>query len=195
MQCGNEVKMGDKFCNKCGKAVQGEMTSVHSAKDSFSRPKKKNKFMLITIVVVIFVGIIAACISNNKGYEKPFEYLEKGVNNCDTDAFVRAFHPELLSEDYVPTDEDMLDEFGRYGTEIHFEILDAEKLTEEELEYYREDLGKIKSGYRVKVDFSIEAQTDIYSEWSRTKTYSEVKEVNVVKSGGNWYFADEDVLW
>ncbi|MSC86178.1 zinc ribbon domain-containing protein [Eubacterium sp. am_0171] len=195
MSCGNKLRAGNKFCDKCGQAVPADDIEINNARKKGYKTKEIGVFVILVIVAVIFMGVAGVRVFDNKGYEKPFGYLETAVNKCDADAFIRAFHPELLSEDYIPTDDDMVDEFGRYGAKINFDIISAEKLSEEDLQTYSDLLGELKEGYRVKVDFSYEGQTDIYSQWSREESYSEVKEVDVVKYDGKWCFPSEDVLW
>lgn len=64
---------------------------------------------------------------------------------------------------------------------IHFEILDAEKLSKEDLEEYEEEYGIVKEGYRMTVDMSI-------TEFGDTET--DIVDVDVIKIDGKWYLAE-----
>lgn len=64
---------------------------------------------------------------------------------------------------------------------IHFEILDAEKLSKEDLEEYEEEYGIVKAGYRMTVDMSI-------TEFGDTET--DIVDVDVIKIDGKWYLAE-----
>lgn len=187
-KCGSELVEGSKFCPKCGQPVQAGMGNHPTQKKGSlevllgklqdANVRKRLGVVLAFLLVICVIGIFA---TNSKPYEKPLEDLERGINNRNAAAFVGAFHPSAY-EEYDLTDADLREEFDDEGLDrIHFEILDAEKLSKEDLEEYEEEYGIVKAGYRMTVDMSI-------TEFGDTET--DIVDVDVIKIDGKWYLAE-----
>lgn len=164
--CGNELREGMKFCDKCGKAVDMEpkLTGIVTRKEQ--KPPKQSEMYTHLIIIAVIISIIAgiACVVNiGGGYRKPFTYAERGINNCDASAYMKAFPPSMR-EDYELTDEDMVDVFGEDSMNIHFEILEKEKMSSDDMQYYEDEFKKIKKGYRVKVRVTITKEVSAFSQ-------------------------------
>ena len=135
--CGNELREGMKFCDKCGKAVDMEpkLTGIVTRKEQ--KPPKQSEMYTHLIIIAVIISIIAgiACVVNiGGGYRKPFTYAERGINNCDASELMKAFPPSMW-EDYELTDNGMENEFGDDSVVIQFEIVEKEKMSDEDLEY------------------------------------------------------------
>lgn len=80
--CGNELKPGVNFCNKCGRAVVGEEkenkdpTAAISEQDSSSKGKKWIVLViLLSAAVIILLGIILFILNSKKGKDDHEEVI------------------------------------------------------------------------------------------------------------------------
>ena len=190
--CGNELREGMKFCDKCGKAVdmESKLTGIVTPRQKKPQKKEMHTHLIIIAVIISIIAGIAGVVNIGGGYRNPFTYAERGINNCDASELMKAFPPSMW-EDYELTDNDMDNEFGRDSVVIQFEIVEKEKMSDEDLEYYKEQYDHVKEGCIVTVNMSITKTVDKYYSTARRETETSTEMAQLIKIKGKWYFTDE----
>ena len=101
-KCGNEIISGDKYCNKCGKKIEG----------------KNTKIITVFLVIFILISIIIVLIINTNNRKKTNNVEQKNINadnieqskNTSVERIIREALAEFSDEydtEFNPTEEQM----------------------------------------------------------------------------------------
>lgn len=141
------------------------------------------KLLALIAVPVVLIVLILVLIFGGKGYEKPIEKLEKGINEGKMELMLEAFSPSIASSvsSYLP--DDVSDMFP--DVEIDLEIIGKEKLEKDEIQSILTEEYDVSSSVarRVKKAYILEVELSSEDDELGEPT---VEEIPVVKLDGDW---------
>lgn len=122
-KCGKKVKEDSLYCNFCGNKIDEikiePVTDKNESKPSDSKPKSKNIFLII-ILVLALLGVVflvtKKVIKNNTVNEVPNYYLSFGSLRQSSDENGKTFSVDVTSE--VPLFEISIDVYIYYQGEL-----------------------------------------------------------------------------
>lgn len=141
------------------------------------------KLVALIAVPVVLIVLILVLIFGGKGYEKPIEKLEKGINEGKVELVLEAFSPSIASSLSAYLPDDVSDMFP--DVEIDLEIVGKEKLAKSEMQSVLTEEYDVSSSVarRVKKAYILEVEMS-----SEDDEFGEpvVEEIPVVKLDGDW---------
>ena len=141
------------------------------------------KLLALIAVPVVLIILILVLIFGGKGYEKPIEKLEKGMNEGNVELVLEAFSPSIASSVSAYFSDDISDMFP--DVEIDLEIIGKEKLAKGEMQDILTEEYDVSSSVarRVKKAYILEVELSAEDE-----DFGEpvVEEIPVVKLDGDW---------
>lgn len=219
--CGAEMEDNQTVCPNCGNGAEATATETvkeeaSTTKVSFKDPETVKKVGIIAgiaAIVVIIIAIIASIAGN--GWKAPLKNYVKGMNKCDSDAYLSAY-PDFL--EMKTSDSDLKDQKKNdekeYGDNVKYSIkfLKKEKIDKDELKDVQEYIEKkydkkvtVKKGYKVKVEAKTKGKEDydygtstryvykIDGKWKMLNVSPETaKKSKDSKSSSSYYNYDDD---
>lgn len=157
---------------------QGAGSGMTAAKNAFPW-----KLLALIAVPVVLIVLILVLIFGGKGYEKPIEKLEKGMNEGKIDLVLEAFSPSIASSVSAYLPDDVSDMFP--DVEIDLEIIGKEKLEKDDIQGILTEEYDVSSSVarRVKKAYILEVEMSAEDEEFGEPV---VEEIPVVKLDGDW---------
>lgn len=189
-----------------------DAVSVESIKNLRSKPNKLTIAVLGVLLVLVIVLIIIICaIFGGGSYKTPLNNIVKVYNKGDGDALEDLMPPyyddisealgDLMDVDFDEEAQDIRDEFeDEFGEDakISYEIIDKEKLDDDELDDYnamssltslmsdkKASKYEITKAYQLTVKFTLEGEDD---------DETEKMDLVVGKMDGEWCLLDDGGL-
>ncbi len=201
INCGNQLN-GEKFCPKCGAAVE---TETEKAPESTSVGGNGAIKKVILGVAVIAVVVVACVLFSGRSYKKVVKDYMKATIKADSEKLVSLLPDSvvdcIIDDDYDGDRDEMMDDiddtlddideqlysYGVKTSDISYKIKDAKDMPNDDIhdleKEYRKAKIKIKKAKKVEVEITI-PQND--------KKNSTTVEIGVAKIGRSWYLIDFD---
>lgn len=162
------------------------------------RKLPKNTLIWLGAAAVVLIALVFGGMKlfGGKPYEKPWQCLEKGINNRDMKTILKAFPKDQESvlssafEIYNQLGGDEIDFSALLGEEmneakVYFDVTDADKVKKSELKEELAILG-VSEKQIAQIDAAYLVDVDCIAQYQGETETEEVSDVPVVKIDGRW---------